>query len=248
MRSSNGGGSIGGSPPSGDPCGEGDAFLNYDARLVAGTDGVQETSWANAGTGGSAWDATTAVSGGLTYQQAGDCLNSPEPCLVVDSTGADMLRMPADVAHVWGYHFFCTVASFPNTTTSIQRSFQISADVASRNTGGTNGRYDSTYASGAFGQYNTGLANPRESFLNVQCVDTTDPLGMEWGLAGFVERTGLFNNYSSVRDIERMSLGGRFDGGSACLDCEIHQFIAWDSDPGLNTLEMANCLAGEWGS
>lgn len=229
----------------GDPCGTGDAFLNYDARLVAGTDNVQETSWANAGSGGSSWDATDAVSGGLTYQQAGDCLNSPEPCLVVDVTGADMLQMPADVAHTWTASFFCMVASFPNTTSAFQRTFQVSADVAARNTGGSNGTYDQTYTSGNVATINT-FPTPREDFLSVQCVDTTNSSSMNFAVAGFGTQTGIYNGYSSYRDIERVSLGGRFDAQFPCKDCEIHQFVAWDEDPGLSVLDMANCLSDEW--
>lgn len=247
MRASNGGGGIGGPPPSGDPCNTGDAFLNYDARLVAGTDNVQETSWANAGTGGSAWDATTAVSGGLTYQQAGDCLNSPEPCLVVDATGSDKLQMPSDVAHVWTARFICMVASFPNTSTSVQRIFQVSADSATRNTAGVNGIYDQTFASGNLFNINT-FPDRREDFLSVQCLDATNLISSDFALAGFGTQTGIFNNFGSYRDPERISLGGRFDGGSPCLDCEIHQFIAWDEDPGLGLLDMANCLSDEWSS
>lgn len=245
MRASNGGGNIGGPPPSGDPCNTGDAFLNYDARLVSGTDNVQETSWANAGSGGSAWDATTAVSGGLTYQQAGDCSQSPYPCLVSDATGADRIEMPADVSHVWNYHLICAVYTTPNST-SIQRSVQISGDVPSRNVFGSNGLYELIYVSGAQPSISI-FPTSKTSILTIQCVDTTNPLALEYAIPG-TEVTGVYNAYSSVRNSERISLGGRIDGNQPCLDCEIHQFIAWDEDPGLSALEMANCLSDEWSS
>lgn len=225
-----------------DPCNEALAVINYDARQVTGTDNVQETTWTNVGTAGSAWDLDTATSGGLTYQQAGDCSDSPFPCLVTDGTGADKLSMSADAspAVTWTHELFCVVVYYP-TGGAVRRWGQMSGDVSSRNVVGTNGATGALYIGGGAGLT---PAHDEGTLLSL-CVDITNPATASATANGGTPATGDESGVS-FRDIERIALGGRLDTGLPCANCEIHQFIAWNSDPGMTDAEMSTCLLNQW--
>ena len=241
MRASNGGGSTAG----GLDCKEADAFLNYDAQLVSGTDGVAETTWANSGTGGSSWDLNSAVGGGLVYEQAGDCTQSGGACLK-NTGGTRRLRMSASVTKSWTHQLQCVVAYMPGT--GIVRSAQVSIDVLSRNMFGSNGITDMRYVSQSDGIVT--LGSNRDTLLVASCIDMTTSTSADFAVNGTLTDLGvdLTSGGSGYRDIEQIILGARNDGALACTDCEIHQYIAWDSDPGMTAAEMSSCLFSKWGS
>lgn len=238
------GGALGANAPASalDPCNEALAAVNYSAKLVAGTDNVQEISWANAGTAGAPWDLDTATSGGLTYQQAGDCSDSPYPCLVTDGTGQDKLSMSADAspAVTWAHQLMCLLVYYP-TGGGVRRFAQVSGDTASRNVMGSNGPTSALYIGGG-----SGLAPAHtEGTLLSLCVDVTNPATASATANGGTPATGDESG-ATFSDIKRIALGGRLDTGLPCANCEVHQFIAWDTDPGLSDQEMSACLLSQW--
>lgn len=237
----------GGRPPAaGDPCKEADAFLNYDARLVAGTDGVAETTWANAGTGSTTWDADTASGGGLTYQQAGDCQSSPHPCLVTDAAGLGRIYMGAAVTKTWTHQLQCWVGASPDTATNV-RAAQVSTDIGSRNAFSSLGLTSMVYIADGAGNQIVDGAFDRTTDLIVFCIDITTPASSVASLNGSAENTADVSG-KLFRDIERVVLGGRLDLVNPWDNLEMHQFIAWDADPGLTVQQMSQCLHDAWSS
>lgn len=225
-----------------DPCSESTSALNYNAKLVAGVDNVQEITWENAGLEGAKYDLDTATSGGLTYQQAGDCSDSPYPCLVVDATGQDRLSMSADAtpATTWTHQLMCLVVYYP-AVGGVRRFAQVSGDTASRNVMGSNGPTSALYVGGGGG---LAPAHTEGTLLSL-CVDITNPASASATANGGTPATGDESGVA-FSDIKRIALGGRLDTSLPCADCEVHQFIAWDSDPGLSDQEMSACLLARW--
>ena len=217
------------------------AFLNYSAEDVSGTDGVQETSWANTGTGGATWDLDSAYSGGLTYQQAGDCSYSDKPCLVSDATGADRLAMSTNSVRAWTTQYHCLVGYMPGS--SIARMAHLNFALASRNMWGSNGTSGVLYV--AHGTAATTAPSPRATSLFASCIDMTDNTAATIATNG-TESAVVDISGSLYRDTDRIMLGGRLDGSLPCVNCEVHQFILWDTAPGYTPLEMSQILYDHW--
>jgi len=217
------------------------AFVRYDAEQSPGTDDTQATSWENIGSAGSAWDADSAISGGLTWQQGGDCTWGTKPCYTSDATGADQLQMSAAQSETWtAAQYHCVVVHLPGT--GIVRVVDASqAGNPSRNMWGTNGEEIQYIANASAAQ----AVADRDAQLLAMCLDMSTPSAAKHALNGGSISTSDISG-TLYRDIEQIALGGRFDGSLACANCEIHTFVAWNVDPGHDVQEMSQLLYDYW--
>lgn len=218
------------------------AFLRYDAEESPGTDDTQSTEWVNIGSAGSSWDAGTAVSGGLTWQQAGDCTWGSKPCFVTDALGANALKMATAQSEAWtSAQYHCFVGHTPGT--GIVRVVDVcQTGNASRNMWGSNGASDFFYIADSTA---TSALADRDAQLIAMCVDMTDPTAATHAVNGGSISTSNISG-ALFKDIEQISLGSRFDGALPCANCEIHTYVAWNVDPGHDVQALSQFLYDYW--
>lgn len=239
MRASTGGGNSAGSDPL--AVAVASAAFNFSAESLSLSDGAAVTEFPNTGSYGATWDADNLVDNGgsITYQQAGDCTDSPKPCVVFDDNTLGMTFV--DIFKTPTVDIQCFVYTPPTPYAGARRVYGWSNVAGTHNFVGSVGGDTQLI-------YDTTIATQTLTLGEVQaiCWDGTDTSSVTYSVNGGAAAGP--DNMDSIGDRppQFITIGGQGVTGARANGDFIFQVVGWADDPGLTIVELSQLLHDYW--